>query len=214
MLEYVIVPKSRFSDVIDHLRVSFPDEPLNAAVGLALHGIPCPLLEHHELKTLEDGMSLMAVDRNMEKIAGVALNGVSNKGDTEKSIEETNAIENLQYRRIFGLLNDVNMELDLFSKYNVDKIFDIRILSVDSNYRGKGIAKDLFMHSEAIARKNGFKLMKTDATSLFTQRVAESQGFWVEKSVNYHDYMDENGKKIYDTQPPHLDYKVMAKLLD
>lgn len=58
------------------------------------------------------------------------------------------------------------------------------------------------------------QVIKTDATSLFTQKVAESQGFWVEKSVNYHDYKDEQGRKIYDTRPPHLHYKVMAKLLN
>ncbi|KAL1505550.1 hypothetical protein ABEB36_005092 [Hypothenemus hampei] len=212
-LEYTVIPQSLFDAVIDHLRVNFPDEPLNASVGLCLHGIPCPLLEHHDLKTMEDGLSIMAIDKKTDKIAGVALNGISRKGETEKSIEEMKNIDNLQYRRIFGLLNDVNLELDLFTKYNVDKIFEVRILSVDSSYRGKGIAKELFVQSEAIAKKHGFKVMKTDATSLFTQKVAESQGFWVEKSVSYHDYKDETGQKIYDTRPPHLHYKVMAKLL-
>lgn len=52
-----------------------------------------------------------------------------------------------------------------------------------------------------------------DATSLFTQKVAESHGFTVAKSVKYGDYKDENGKKIYDTQSPHDYYKVMIKLL-
>ncbi|XP_066245464.1 arylalkylamine N-acetyltransferase 1-like [Euwallacea similis] len=214
MLDYVVIPPTRFDAVIDHLRINFPDEPLNASVGLCLHGIPCPLLEHHDLKTMEDGFSIMAIDKENEKIAGVALNGASKKGETEKSIEEMKDIDNLQYRRIFGLLNEVNLELDLFSKYNVDKIFEVRILSVDAAYRGKGIAKELFTQSEAVARKNGFKLMKTDATSLFTQKVAESQEFWVEKSVNYHDYKDEQGRKIYDTRPPHFHYKVMAKKLE
>ncbi|XP_060530571.1 arylalkylamine N-acetyltransferase 1 [Cylas formicarius] len=213
MLQYGLIPPSRFEDVIGHLRVNFPDEPLNAAVGLCFHGKPCPLLEHHDWKTLEDGLSVMVTDKDTGKIAGVALNGISRLGDTEKAIEELTAIENLQYRRIFGLLNDVNKELDLFSKYGIEKIFEIRILSVDSGYRGKGIAKELFIQSEIVARDNGFKLMKTDATSLFTQKVAESQGFHVEKSVNYHDYKDEIGNKIYDTQPPHLHYKVMAKLV-
>ncbi|CAG9762802.1 unnamed protein product [Ceutorhynchus assimilis] len=213
-LNYIIVAPARFDSVIDHLRVNFPDEPLNASVGLCLHGTPCPLLEHHDMKTMEDGYSLMAIDKENDKIAGVALNGVSHKGDTEKAVEEMKDIDNLQYRRIFGLLNEANLELDLFTKYNVDKIFEVRILSVDSGYRGKGIAKELFVQSEAVARKHGFKVMKTDATSLFTQKVAESQGFWVEKTLNYHDFKDENGQKIYDTRPPHLYYKVMAKLLE
>lgn len=55
--------------------------------------------------------------------------------------------------------------------------------------------------------------MKVDATSLFTQKVAESLGFTVEKSVKYGDYKDEDGKKIYDTVSPHDYYKIMIKLL-
>ncbi|KAF7271006.1 hypothetical protein GWI33_016066 [Rhynchophorus ferrugineus] len=158
MLEYAIVPSSLYDSVIDHLRVNFPDEPLNASVGLCVHGKPCPLLECHDMKTMQDGLSIMAMDKKTGKIAGVALNGISIKGDTEKAIEEMKSIDNLQYRRIFGLLNDVNLELDLFAKYNVDKIFEIRILSVDSSYRGKGIAKELFSQSEMIAKQNGFKV--------------------------------------------------------
>ncbi|XP_030747255.1 dopamine N-acetyltransferase [Sitophilus oryzae] len=213
MLEYGIVPESLYESVIDHLRVNFPDEPLNASVGLCVHGKPCPLLEAHDLKTMQDGMSVMAMDKKSGKIAGVALNGISKRGECEKAVEEIRSVDNVQYRRIFGLLNDVNLELDLFSKYDVDRIFEIRILSVDAGFRGKGIAKELFAQSETVAKQNGFKIMKTDATSLFTQKVAESQGFHVEKSINYHDYKDENGRRIYDTQPPHLHYKVMAKLI-
>jgi len=69
MLDYVIIPPSRFDAVIDHLRVNFPDEPLNASVGLCLHGIPCPLLEHHDLKTMEDGLSLMVIDKENDKVS-------------------------------------------------------------------------------------------------------------------------------------------------
>lgn len=57
------------------------------------------------------------------------------------------------------------------------------------------------------------QLLKVDATSLFTQKVAESNGFSVEKSVKYGDFKDDNGKKIYDTESPHDYYKVMIKKL-
>lgn len=69
MLDYVIIPPSRFDAVIGHLRVNFPDEPLNASVGLCLHGIPCPLLEHHDLKTMEDGLSVMVIDKENDKVS-------------------------------------------------------------------------------------------------------------------------------------------------
>jgi GNAT superfamily N-acetyltransferase len=143
----------------------------------------------------------------------VALNGIARRGDVEKALEEMKTIDNIKYQRIFGLLNSVNKTANLFGKYNVDKIFELRILSVDSRFRGKGIARELFLRSELIAEEHGFKLVKVDATSLFTQKVAECLGFTVEKSVKYGDYKDENGQKIYDTKSPHDYYKVMIKLI-
>lgn len=68
------------------------------------------------------------------------------------------SIDNIQYQRIFGLLHNVNKTVDLFTKYNVDKIFELRILSVGTKFRGKGIAKELFARSGIIAEEAGFKV--------------------------------------------------------
>lgn len=92
------------------------------------------------------------------QIAGVALNGIDRPGDMEECLKDIESIDNIQYRRIFGLLVNVNLPLDLFGKYNVDKIFELRILSVDSKYRGKGLAKQLFLRSEMLAQERGFKV--------------------------------------------------------
>lgn len=60
--QFQVIPEAKFDDVIHHLRYSFPDEPLNVAVGLCKHGEACELLEHHDLMSLKEGLSLMAVD--------------------------------------------------------------------------------------------------------------------------------------------------------
>ncbi|XP_074033287.1 arylalkylamine N-acetyltransferase-like 7 isoform X3 [Leptinotarsa decemlineata] len=212
-MEYGLISGPKFDEVIKHLRNSFPDEPLNASVGLSVRGKPCELLEKYDLHTLEEGMSLMAMDAKTKEIAGVALNGISRKGDVEKSLEEMKSIDNIQYQRVFGLLNNVNKDLDLFTKYNVEKIFELRILSVDDKYRGRGLAKELFSRSEMIAKEYGFELMKVDATSFYTQKISESFGFTTEVCIKYGDYCDEEGQKIYDTKSPHDFYKVMVKHL-
>lgn len=67
-------------------------------------------------------------------------------------------MDNIKFQHIFGLLNNVNKELDLFSKYNIEKIFEFRILAVDSRFRGRGVAKELYARSEKIAIENGFKV--------------------------------------------------------
>lgn len=89
----------------------------------------------------------------------MALNGTSHTGDVEKALEDMKTIKNIPYQRIFGLLNNANKELNLFRKYNVDKIFELRILSVDSQFRGRGVAKELFSRSEKVAEENGFKVI-------------------------------------------------------
>lgn len=92
------------------------------------------------------------------QIAGVALNGIARPGDVEKALEEMETVDSVEYHRIFGLLHNVNKELDLFSKFGIDKIFELRILSVDSKYRGRGLAKELFLRSEVIAEEYGLKV--------------------------------------------------------
>lgn len=93
------------------------------------------------------------------QIAGVALNGISRPGDVEKALEDMKTVDNLEYHRIFGLLHNVNKELDLFTKFGIDKMFELRILSVNSKYRGRGLAKELFMRSELIAEEYGLKVI-------------------------------------------------------
>lgn len=67
--EFGPIPESRYDEVIHHLRHNFPDEPLNASVGLCKHGQACELLEHHDLMTLKDGLSVMAIDSKTGKVS-------------------------------------------------------------------------------------------------------------------------------------------------
>lgn len=73
-MEYGPIPESKFDEVIHHLRFNFPDEPLNASVGLCVHGKACELLEHHDLLTLQDGLSVMATDPETGEVSGKPIN--------------------------------------------------------------------------------------------------------------------------------------------
>lgn len=59
-----------------------------------------------------------------------------------------------------------------------------------------------------------FQIIKVDATSFFTQKIAESLGYVTVKSVKYSEFYDENGQRIYNTESPHDYYKVMVKVLN
>lgn len=66
-MEYKIIEPNRYEDVIEHLKHNFfADEPLNASIKLCQSGEGHAELEKHSLKTLQDGLSVMAVTAEQE----------------------------------------------------------------------------------------------------------------------------------------------------
>lgn len=91
----------------------------------------------------------------------MALNGKLKKGEREEAERRLAELNDKKFKIIFGLLYKVNEKVDLFAKYNVDELFECRILSVDENHRGKGLANILMADSVETARNAGFKVFLT-----------------------------------------------------
>lgn len=92
------------------------------------------------------------------QVVGVALNGVLRPGDLDEAQSKLSQMDDAKFRRIFGLLYSVNQKLDLFAEYQVERIFECRILSVDCRYRGRGLARSLLQRSIDTARDAGFQV--------------------------------------------------------
>lgn len=88
----------------------------------------------------------------------MCLNGVLRKGDIEKGLHDLAQYNDESFQSIYRFLYTLNLRQDLFTTYKVEKVFDVRILSVDSGFRGQGIAKKLITQSEKVARDNDFKV--------------------------------------------------------
>ncbi|XP_013099864.2 arylalkylamine N-acetyltransferase 1 isoform X2 [Stomoxys calcitrans] len=213
-MEYKLITEDRYDDVIRHLRDNFfADEPLNKAAGLCQRGFGNRDLEHHSLETLEDNLSFMAVADN-NQIAGVILNGILRPGDILTSQKKLELNDDVKFKKIFQLLYTLNLKEDIFQRFNVDKAFDLRILSVDGQYRGQGIAKHLVRHSEDLAKEYGYKIMKADATGIFSQKILKSHGFEVLLEQYYDKYVDEFGQPVLNVESPHIKLQLLYKLLD
>lgn len=144
----------------------------------------------------------------------MALNGIQHPGDLAAAQAKLQTMSDMKFRRIFDLLYGVNRDLDLFTQHGVDRIFECRILSVDKRFRGRGLARELLRRSEQTARDAGFKLLKEDATGLFSQRVAESLGLETVHQVRYSDYTaKDTGEVVFNTPTPHDTLKIMVKIL-
>ncbi|CRK99131.1 CLUMA_CG012150, isoform A [Clunio marinus] len=206
--EFFMIKPVHYDEVIEHLKNNFfYDEPLNRAVGLcSSKGEGHPELEKHSLATLSDGVSV-AVQNSKGDIVGVCLNGFLHPGETLKAKEALNASQDEKFQRIFNLLYDQNLKFDLFEELNVDRIFEFRILSVDKNYRGQGLAKKLMQKSENIARKYHCKVVKGDATAAGSLAVCLSLGLKPIAEIHYKE-TDMN------VSPPHEKLVILYKVLD
>ncbi|XP_063994005.1 uncharacterized protein LOC135171407 isoform X2 [Diachasmimorpha longicaudata] len=204
----ISVPKDRFDEAIEHLRFNFfPDEPLNRGVRLCQKGESHCELENHCLSTLKQGYSRMLITDD-GTIAGLALNGTTKVGEREEAVRRLAALDDEKFKIIFGLLYQVNDKVNLFNKYQTDELFECRILSVDEEFRGRGLANILMSDSVEVARKAGFKVMKADATGIFSQKVFEKHGFKTEAEILYSE-IDE----AIRPSPPHSALKLMVKVL-
>ncbi|XP_037726858.1 dopamine N-acetyltransferase isoform X1 [Drosophila subpulchrella] len=216
-MEYKMIGPEHCDQVIEHLRHNFfADEPLNKAAGLCQNGSSCAALEDHCAEAIQDRMSVMAVDvkdAGACKIAGVVLNGILKPDDTAKALEKLDSSGDAYFRKIFEMLHKHNLKHNLFEHFDVESMFDVRILSVDSCYRGQGIANELVKRSVAVARKNGFRLMKADATGIFSQKIFRSNGFEVFSEQPYCKYTDENGKVILPVEAPHIKMQLLYKAI-
>lgn len=146
-----------------------------------------------------------------KQIAGVVLNGILNYGDIENGVEQMYACDDEKFKKIFIFLLEQNVKHNLFKQFNLNAIFEIRILSVDGNYRGHGIGRNLMIKSEKLAIEKNFKLIKSDATSLFTQKLCTSLGYKTISEMRFDEYKNDNNEIIFNVEPPHVSTKIVIK---
>lgn len=149
----------------------------------------------------------IAIKNSKGDIVGVCLNGFLHPGDYIKAKEQLEQCADERFRKIFNLLYDQNLKIDLFEMLDVDRIFEYRILSVDRNYRGQGLAKKLLQKSEEIARKFHCKVVKGDATAIGSLKICLSLGLKPIIEIEY----SEIDLKV---APPHEKLVILYKVLD
>lgn len=78
-------------------------------------------------------------------IMGVILNSVMLRDTTEEEDDDDETCnENLKFKNIVVLLDKIKREADVFAQYpNVDRILEIKIVTVNDAYRGQGVCKAL-----------------------------------------------------------------------
>lgn len=119
-----------------------------------------------------------------------------------------------KFKKILSLFDYIDEHFDLFSLYSdVDKFLNIRIISVNSNYRCKGIGRNLVKLSMEYARDNKILLTHVLCTSHYSACICERVGFEKKYILQYIDYKVDGINPILPP-PPHMAVQIFCSIRD
>ncbi|XP_075976709.1 arylalkylamine N-acetyltransferase 1-like isoform X2 [Anticarsia gemmatalis] len=187
-------------------RFFFRDEPMNLAVNLLeTADSRCAELEEYAASTLEDGVSVAAVDEN-EDYVGVIINGIARREEADYT-DKSEDCPNPKFRRILKVLGHLDREAKIWEKLpSCDTVLEIRIASTHSAWRGRGLMRVLCEESERLAHSIGASALRMDTTSAFSAAAAERLNYKRIYTVLYADL-----PYAPQPDPPHTEARVYIK---
>ncbi|CAG7833343.1 unnamed protein product [Allacma fusca] len=169
---FKVIEKPDYAPVLKHLEENFhQDEPLSIIVGSS--ELKFKDLERFTTPALDDGLSIVALDKETGKIAGVRLTTREGKN----SHKEPFLCESDEQGTIFNFLDSAQKTINIFEEYGLDEYADFAMASVAREFRGEGLATELYERSLKLLRHLGFKLVKSTFTSPYTRKIGTKYGF-------------------------------------
>lgn len=105
----------------------------------------------------------------------------------------------------------VTEQYNIFDEYpNENLILDGKILSVNTNYRGLGIAGRLTERVFDFIRENEISVYHVICTSFYSARVMEKTGFDRVYELKYADYKKED-QVVFKPEAPHVAVTILIK---
>ncbi|XP_019893725.2 arylalkylamine N-acetyltransferase 1 isoform X1 [Musca domestica] len=185
----------------------FKDEPLNTFLNLG----ECKELEEYSVKCIKDGCSFKAVAKNGE-IIGVFLNALMHRPAADVVPEASaESCQHPKFKKILQLMDYIEGDFNVFDLYpGTNTILDGKILSVNTNYRGLGIAGRLTERTLDYMREHKIPVMHVLCSSHYSARVMEKLGFHEVYRLNYCDYK-VNNEAVLRPEPPHVAARILVK---
>ena len=204
-ISYSIIPIKRTEEVLNLLDKTFlKDEPLNCNKGFTEEDNGT-LKEDYALM-IQQGLSLITVDDKTGQVIGVRLSVPADRyqGTSHKKTYSAKVMD------LFNLFEFANNSVDVYEKYDVDKILEFKALSVHPNYRRFGIATKLVQKSIELARSRGFEVVKVKATGKYSQKLFNNLDFDLLFEKSYRDYNDD-GEVVFKNMGIHTGFQLLAK---
>ncbi|XP_021187473.2 uncharacterized protein LOC110374193 isoform X1 [Helicoverpa armigera] len=103
---------------------------------------------------------------------------------------------------------------NLFKKYNVDYIYDIEVLGTSADVTGQGVGTMLLKTILASARELRHPVVQVVSKSQYTSRICEKCGMKRVWAMDYTEFVDDCGQRVFFPRRPHHTVGVYVKYFD
>lgn len=164
---------------------------------------------------LSEGLdsSFVAVDLSKKKIVGACMTCVEDRMTVRETLKEADYTPNKKWAEYLRLYARLDLNANIFERYEVDRLFHVSALAVDSDYRGLSIAKTLVQKAFELAKAQGHKLCSINCSSVYTEKIAKCLKMECVASIAMADVKDSEGRRLIFPEPPHTHIRTYAKKL-
>jgi arylalkylamine N-acetyltransferase len=111
-----------------------------------------------------------------------------------------------------GLMDLIDSKYDTFVQFpEIDAFVDGKILAVDPECRGMGIAGHLTSKTIEYMKANNLEIFQMLCSSHFSARVCEKLGFSEIFSLKFTEYVDDKNCQILNPEKPHVAARIFVQ---
>ena len=200
-----IITEDRYSDAFSIMEKHFPqEEPLSSAFGVSWSKSE-PLF----LPVLTKHLSVMTVSDVTNEVTGILINSVLKKTDFNETVD----VDIDPLRASYEFVAHKDKEIDLFNRFGLCEVFLCYALAVHLNYRRQGLGTALVGSSWALAKELGFRAVKADCSSNFSQKIFGKFGAQLICVLPYDQYKYKD-KYINKSAGVHICTKILLAKVD
>ncbi|CAG7727827.1 unnamed protein product [Allacma fusca] len=186
-----MISEADIPEVCEHLRENFyPDEPVSGKIGHS--DLKFDEFDMAACKQLSSNMCFAAFDKETGKIAAIRTITRRKKGDDFISVEFVSP----EMRSAIRFFTETDNKCNIFETFDIDEYADLRIQCVGRQFRGKGLATEMYTRALAFLKQSGFLVAKSVFTSPYTRKAASNLGFVELARKYFREITDENGALV------------------
>ncbi|XP_053681237.1 uncharacterized protein LOC128732100 [Anopheles nili] len=182
--------EDRFEDAIKLYTENFLDDEPLCAYGQVRHD---PLSYEEIVKfwryCFDERMTVVCYKEGSKELVGANLLAVKT---ADEKLDLATLIKSPRMKKLVAVNEYMTDTVNLFERYSVDKYLTAYGLSVNSRYRGRGIATEILKARVPICRAFNLRLTSTNFTAIGSQIPAAKIGFETDLEMPYDQFVTIN----------------------